>query len=269
MTGPAAGDAPAVGFGPLRRRNGRRSRPASSDPRSRETRLAVRLAEIGGMAALAAVPFLILMLLVIGKSAAVMDVDRSVADALHRQALGSPGLVRTLDVLAVVLHPNTFRLAVFAAAIALWWRRRHLLAVFAGVTMTVGGLLGGLVKLAVERARPVFPDSVASAAGYSFPSGHALNALLGMGILLLLALPHLGSRAARVAAWLAAVGVVGLTGYDRVALGVHFLSDVVGGWIMGLAVLLGTTSAFGAWRRGRTPAEGVVEADPKRADVSA
>jgi undecaprenyl-diphosphatase len=59
-----------------------------------------------------------------------------------------------------------------------------------------------------------------------------------------------------------------LTGFDRVALGVHYVSDVVAGWIVALACLAGTAGAFEVWRRehGRpasTPSEGV---DPDAAD---
>ncbi|MGI8535176.1 MAG: phosphatase PAP2 family protein [Mycobacteriales bacterium] len=53
---------------------------------------------------------------------------------------------------------------------------------------------------------------------------------------------------ARALAWSAAVGVVLLTGFDRIALGVHFVSDVLAGWIAAGAVLAGTATAFGTWR---------------------
>jgi len=50
--------------------------------------------------------------------------------------------------------------------------------------------------------------------------------------------------------------VVLLVGFDRVALGVHYVSDVVAGWIVALACLVGTAGAFEVWRReqGRSPA---------------
>jgi undecaprenyl-diphosphatase len=131
------------------------------------------------------------------------------------------------------------------------------LALWVVTTMTVGGLLGALLKLLVGRHRPDLLDPVARAAGYSFPSGHALNATLAAGVLLLVFLPFARhSRAVRGALWTAAVLIAAVTGLSRIALGVHWTSDVVGGWLLGVAVVAATTAAFSTWRTrvGRRPA---------------
>ena len=120
----------------------------------------------------------------------------------------------------------------------------------ATVTMTIGTILAVVLKIVVARARPSLPSPVAHAGGYSFPSGHALNSMLGVGVLLMIGLPLLG-RLGRVVAIVLGAAVVLLTGYDRVALGVHFVSDVVAGWIVALGVLAATSTAFQAWRRDR------------------
>ena len=214
----------------------------------RQGRLALRLTAGAGLAALVAIPFLLLMLLVTSESERLHRLDRSVADTMNTWSLSRPWAVDTLDALEQVLSPWTFRVVVLVAAVWVWRRGARRLATWAVVTMAVGGVLGVLVKGLVERARPTFDEPVATAGWYSFPSGHALNSLLGVGVLLLLALPHL-SRRGRAAAWAAAVAVVVLTGFDRVGLGVHFLSDVLAGWLVALAVLAGTTVAFGTSRR--------------------
>ena len=90
--------------------------------------------------------------------------------------------------------------------------------------------------------------AVARAAGYSFPSGHALNATLTAGVLLLVFLPYVGRGVARAALWVAALLLTVVTGLSRVALGVHFTSDVLGGWLLGVAVVAATTAAFTSWR---------------------
>ena len=238
-----------------------------AEPGAPSRSLAGRLA-LGGLAALAvAVPFTLLALLVLGNWAPLARLDARVANNLNAYASDRPHLVDALDTLAVVLDPWVFRVAVLAVAAWLWHRSAGRLAVWAVTTMVIGGVLGIVLKVIVTRARPTFDQPVAHAGGYSFPSGHALNSFLGVGVLILVFLPVL-SRAGRWLAYVLGAAVVLLTGFDRVALGVHYVSDVVAGWIVALACLVGTAGAFEIWRRehGRaasSPTEGV---DPDAAD---
>ncbi|MFD6327218.1 phosphatase PAP2 family protein [Streptomyces sp. NPDC058442] len=111
--------------------------------------------------------------------------------------------------------------------------------------MTTAALTSTLLKLAVVRPLPQLPDPVDHAVGYAFPSGHALTGMVGCGVLLVLLRPAL-CGAWRAVAWsVAAVTVIGV-GFTRIALGVHWVSDVVAGWLLGLAVLATTAAAFRA-----------------------
>jgi membrane-associated phospholipid phosphatase len=67
-------------------------------------------------------------------------------------------------------------------------------------------------------------------------------------VLVLVFLPVVG-RAWRPWLYTAAAAVVAVIGFSRIALGVHFFSDVVGAVIIGMAWLLAMTAAFSAWRR--------------------
>jgi undecaprenyl-diphosphatase len=229
--------------------------------RTSQRGLAGRLTLGATAAVLVAIPFTLLMVLVLSEWEPLERLDRTVADRLHEVALGNPALVDVLEVGEVVTSPWLLRVVVLAVAVWLWRRGARRLAAWAVVTVAVGGLLGALLKLVVERARPVFPEPVATSGGYSFPSGHALNSLLIAGVLLLVFLPVL-RPAGKALAVAVGVAFVLFTGYDRIALGVHFVSDVVAGWIAALACLAGTAAAFEIWRRehGRAPstvAEGV------------
>ena len=225
-------------------------RPAGgrdSDPEPGRS-LAGRLALGGAAAAVVAVPFTLIMLLVLSEWEPLARLDRSVADDLNDVAREQTAFVDVLDAGSVILDPWVFRLAVIAAAVWLWQRGARRLATWAVTTAVIGGVLGVVLKLLVERSRPAFPEPVASASGFSFPSGHSLNAMLCVGILILIFLPVL-SRGRRIVAYLIGAALVLLTGYDRIALGVHYVSDVVAGWGVALAVLAGTTGAFEVWRR--------------------
>ena len=226
-----------------------------------DRRLGGRLA-LGAVAAfLVAVPFGLLLYLVESAWQPLEDLDTGTAEQLNEVARERPVLVDVLDIVSVVFDPWTFRLVVLGVVVWLWRRGARRLAAWAATTTVVGGVLGGILKLLVERIRPVLDDPVGHAGGYSFPSGHALNSLLGCGVLILIFLPVL-SRNGRITAYVVGLLVVLVTGFDRIALGVHFVSDVLAGWVVALACLAGTSEAFEVWRReeGRrpsTPEEGV------------
>ncbi|MFC6086575.1 phosphatase PAP2 family protein [Sphaerisporangium aureirubrum] len=203
-----------------------------------------------------AVPFTVLVVLVTTSFPPLYQLDRGVAATLHAWALDHPGWVTLLDLWTDVFSPESWRAAVALAVLWLVYRGAPRLAAWAVTTMVAGGLLGLGLKFVVDRARPHLPDPIAVAPGASFPSGHALNATIGAGVLILLVLPHL-SRRARTLLWCAGAVVVVGVAYTRVALVVHWVSDVVGGVILGIAVVTATTAAFETWRRdsGRRPVE--------------
>ncbi|MFJ8160028.1 phosphatase PAP2 family protein [Streptomyces sp. NPDC096136] len=233
--------------------------PDGSGP---DARFGARLITTVAVTALVSVPFALALVLVESQWEPLLRLDRGTAERLHAAALEHPAWVRLLDFLThVVWDPVTMRLLVAALVVWLLVRRAVRLALWAAVTATAGGLLGLLVKDVVARARPHLPDPVSQAPGFSFPSGHAMTATTSCAVLLLALLPLVSPRWRPLAWTTALVSVVGV-GYTRVALGVHWVSDVVGGWLLGLVVVTATTLAFEAWRadagrRPTTPAQGL------------
>jgi len=195
-----------------------------------------------------AVPFSLLVVLVRAKSDPLLHLDHDTADSLHGFAVNHPTFTSAMRVISHVGSPTGWWIVLTPVFLWLVWRRLPRLAAFLAVTALGSSLLNRLVKTLVDRARPHLVDPVAAAAGKSFPSGHAQSATVGCGILVLIFLPVVAPRAR---AWLpvAAAVIVGLIGFSRIALGVHYLSDVVGGVVIGVAWLLAMTAAFSAWRR--------------------
>jgi len=95
----------------------------------------------------------------------------------------------------------------------------------------------------VRRARPDFPEPVYVATGYSFPSGHALNSML-IALAVLVVLWPVSSRVGRIVMVAVLAAVVLVVGADRIALGVHYVTDVLAGWTIAVAVVAASGAAF-------------------------
>ena len=127
-------------------------------------------------------------------------------------------------------------LSVTAIAILILLVRRELRAASLLAVITLSGrLLVELQKDWIGTLRPEDQPHLVAAQSYAFPSGHAANATL---VWLCLALLLPSSRRARLFAIWAAVWLALLVGLSRVMLGVHWPSDVIGGWAFGLFWLL-------------------------------
>jgi undecaprenyl-diphosphatase len=196
---------------------------------------------------LVALPFTALVVGVL-RQGPLVHLDRAGLDRLHRQVEGSSAAVVALQAVSFVGSPVWLFLLVVGALIYLAKRGRPRLVVFLVVTSVVGALLGTAAKEAVDRPRPSLLEPVATAHGSSFPSGHALNSTVVYGALLLLFLPAVppGRRRPLIAG--AVVLVLGI-GFSRLALGVHYVSDVAGGFVLGAAWLSASVAAFSIWRQ--------------------
>jgi membrane-associated phospholipid phosphatase len=128
---------------------------------------------------------------------------------------------------AAVLLPAT----ALGAALLAWrrdWRDATLL-----VAITLSGrLLVELQKAGIGRLRPETSEHLVAVSNLSFPSGHAANSAI-VWLSLALLLPR--TAKGRAAAIWAAVWLTLAIGVTRVMLGVHWPSDVIGGWSFGLA----------------------------------
>ncbi|MER6282912.1 phosphatase PAP2 family protein [Streptomyces sviceus] len=200
-----------------------------SPPRPPEHRTAARAT---GVLALCSV---LLLVLVVVKWHPLLTVDGDIADTTHRWAVDEPGLTHTFRILTDwVWDPWTMRLLAAVAAIWLVLRRNaHWAAVWLVATCALGTLVQQALKAAVGRERPVWPDPVDTAHFAAYPSGHALTATVVCGLILWLLHHHGAGRTLWLTALtVAVISVVGV-GLTRIWLGVHWPSDVLGGWLMG------------------------------------
>jgi undecaprenyl-diphosphatase len=214
--------------------------------------------------------FGLLLLLVRVHWTPLQRLDRGVADGLNGLVAPHPPVVTVLQAIADFGGRPFMLWLVTIAVVLLLIRRRTRLAVYLVVTGVGALLLDPSLKTLVGRLRPVVDVQVATAPGNSFPSGHALGSMVAYGALLLVFLPAVAPRWRKAAIGLVAAIIVAI-GVTRIALGVHFLSDVLGGWLLGAAWLSVTAYAFRVWRREAGRPVGTLEAglEPEAAhDVS-
>jgi undecaprenyl-diphosphatase len=218
-----------------------------SDP---ENSPAVRLTVASVGAVVLLVPFALIAALIVGNSSRLHGLDERITDSLHGFALRHDWWVLLMEVWSWVFDPMVWRVAALGLVIWLVRRGAKPLAWWVAITMAAGGVLGAVLKLLIGRDRPEFLEPVSHAVGYAFPSGHALNNALGAAVFLLVLLPVVP---AKKTLWAAAVLIPLVTAVSRVALGVHWTSDVVAGLLLGVAVAAITSAAFLARSRRRNP----------------
>lgn len=140
--------------------------------------------------------------------------------SLDATALGSPAVLMLMLIAVVGL---------------MWLQRQPGMILLTVVTTSSGSLVALLLKHLIERDRPTVVPHLREVTSPSFPSGHAmLSAIvyLTLGILLMQVLQ---GRAAKLYCLLWAMFLTFLVGISRIYLGVHYPTDVLAGWMAGMA----------------------------------
>jgi membrane-associated phospholipid phosphatase len=125
-------------------------------------------------------------------------------------------------------------IAVFLGVLFFVWKRSWPSLVVLIVAVPGGMLLNEWVKILVQRPRPFLEGPFVDWSGYSFASGHTIGATLLYGQIALFVLPAIKSRHWQRLIVLAAATVVLLVGFSRIALGAHYLTDVLAAIIFGI-----------------------------------
>jgi membrane-associated phospholipid phosphatase len=187
-------------------------------------------------------------------------IDESAARHFNSFFYGRTAFITTFELISDIGKPIFLLFSIGIPAVWIFVHGGRKLALFLAVTCIGGGIVDTIVKLAVARPRPTVDQPIISAFGKSFPSGHSMQAVVCYGALLLAFLPILKGRARTVAiaAWIFTLLAIG---FSRLALGVHYISDVLGGWVLGAAWLAGSVAAWEIWRedRGKRPTHATEE----------
>jgi diacylglycerol kinase (ATP) len=220
---------------------------------------------------LGALPFTVITLLVFKHWPPLQRWDSSVAARAASYGAAHESVVDFWQLVGAVILPWSSRAVIAIVALYLWHRRARSLAIWLLTTAVAELVLVQVVKAAFERPRPA--AMLVDNDGWSYVSGHATAAFVMAGALGVV-LPSVRGwrRRFRLLVMLPTIAVVWIASADRIALNVHYVSDVLGGWALGLAILTATSIGFGLRpglrrRRRRTPADENSTTVPPRAAV--
>ena len=196
----------------------------------------------------AAMIFTIVLILVRQQWAPLESADHGAAAGINNLIAGNAMLVTVIKAITWLGSGGVLWTVIGAAAVVLTIRRRWRLAIYLLVTGTGALVLDPVLKSLAGRLRPVVAHPIAHGNGNSFPSGHSLGSIVCYGAVLLVFLPAARGRWRRV--FIAGVStLIALIGISRILLGVHYLSDVLGAWALGITWLGVTAFAFELTRR--------------------
>lgn len=189
--------------------------------------------------------------------------DLSVLHWFH--TLASPAGDRAAIILSLIGSPVAMAVVASLGALLLLWRRLWLVLTGWVVAFSGGWILDTTLKLIVKRPRPPGAAAFLHGMTFSFPSGHAMGSLIGYGMLAYLIVTlWVHGRAGRIVVLVLAAVLVLAIGASRLYLGVHYFSDVVGGYAAGVLWLTACVSGVEVARERRLLAEGAPGRLPDR-----
>ena len=182
--------------------------------------------------------FALIAILVATDVGFLRDIDHHIARSAFDFSSNHDSFVTVLKKIQFLCGTTSLIIAMAVAAAYAWWRRERRMAIWIVLVTAIGSLLNPLLKQLFDRERPHWPAPLTTIGGYSFPSGHSVGAgiFCAVAILLTIVLTGRGLKRRLIIAFVVLFGLVVCA--DRIFLGVHYLTDVLGGLILGVWIVL-------------------------------
>lgn len=165
--------------------------------------------------------------------------DLAVVNRMHTAALSSPEWIKNVMLAGYYLGKQGY----IATGVILslyflikrYWKEFFMVIILYAGQYILFLSLGNLIA----RPRPVFSENIELVISYgSFPSGHMISAVIMFGLLAYLIVPKISSWAGKAAVILLAILLVFFIGYSRFFMGAHYITDIIAGTVLGVALLI-------------------------------
>ena len=153
------------------------------------------------------------------------------------QGLETPALTAIMKVFTFIGSGNAIFVIAIVVMVILYVVLHHRSElVFFAIVVSLSGIFNGMLKDVFQRARPDLHRLI-EIGGYSFPSGHAMGAMTVYGALAFLLWRHTSTHRGRTILIILSVIMIFMIGISRVYLGVHYPSDILGGYFASIVWL--------------------------------
>lgn len=187
---------------------------------------------------LALIPFIVIVLIVFINSNWLQHIDNLVT--LEVITWRTQELITLFSWVTMLANPITVVITVIATATLAYMMSKQIhFSLWILFTNIIGSLaLNPLVKNIFQRSRPDESFRLVEETSYSFPSGHSFASIVAFGCLIIIITLFIQSTFWRKSLSILCVAMIFLIGFSRIFLGVHYLTDVIGGFSLGLFWLL-------------------------------
>lgn len=153
------------------------------------------------------------------------------------QLIQTPSLVYFSKLIAIILDPIILILTSVIISIYLYIKKFKKESIFLASTILIAGVLIKFLKEIFQRARP--PNGLMNDVGFSFPSGTVTIAVIFFGLISYLFV----NKKYKIATIITTIFIILLIGLTRIYIGAHWLTDVLGGFVIG-GIILATSIYF-------------------------
>lgn len=194
-----------------------------------------------------AIPFIVIVLLVLTNVDLINDLDHSIGSFV----LSLRNSVLSDFFIAITDFGDVYYIAfsiLFTSVFLIWKYQDYHAALWLIIQSLVGSvLLNQGLKQVFHRSRPAV-EHLVTQGGYSFPSGHSMGAMICYGGILFLLSKRVDHKTYRNSLFIIGTLLIFIIGLSRIYIGVHFFTDVIGGFSIGAAWIAFTIGTYPKWK---------------------